>query len=66
MAASIAQRLREGRVRCEIVNLLPVEAAVLRRDRIVVVLALTLLNRVNVELLAVALGRHVDGWHGHE
>jgi len=44
ITASIAQRLREGRVRCEIVNLLPVEAAVLRRDRIVVLLALTLLT----------------------
>ena len=40
IAASIAQKLQEARLRCEIVNLLPVEAAVLRRDRIIVILAL--------------------------
>ena len=44
IATSIAQKLQEARLRCEIVNLLPVEAAVLRRDRIVVILALTLLT----------------------
>jgi predicted metal-binding membrane protein len=44
IAASIAQKLREAALRCEIVNLLPVEAAVLRKDRILVILALTSLT----------------------
>jgi predicted metal-binding membrane protein len=44
IAASIAQKLQEARLRCEIFNLLPVEVAVLRRDRIIVILALTLLT----------------------
>ena len=44
IAASIAQKLREAFLKCEIVNLFPVEAAVLRRDRTIVILALTLLS----------------------
>ena len=43
-AALIAQKLRDSGVGCEIVNFVPAETAVLRRDRIVVVLALTLLT----------------------
>jgi len=44
IAASIAQKLQEARLRCQVVNLLPVEATVLRRDRIFVILALTSLT----------------------
>ena len=44
LVASITQRLRDTGVGCEIVNFVPTETGVLRRDRIVVVLALTLLT----------------------
>jgi predicted metal-binding membrane protein len=44
LVASITQRLRDAGVGCEIVNFVPTETGVLRRDRIVVVLALTLLT----------------------
>jgi predicted metal-binding membrane protein len=40
----IAQRLRDAGIGCEIVNLVPTQTAVLRRDRIVIGLALTLLT----------------------
>jgi predicted metal-binding membrane protein len=40
----ITQRLRDAGIRCEIVNLVPTQTAVLRRDRIVVVLALALVT----------------------
>jgi predicted metal-binding membrane protein len=43
-AAFIATKLRDAGLGCEIVNFVPVETAVLRRDRVVVVLALTLLT----------------------
>jgi len=39
----IAQMLRDAGVECEILNLVPTDEAVLRRDRVVIVLALTLL-----------------------
>jgi predicted metal-binding membrane protein len=44
MAAEIASKLRDAGLGCEIVNFVPADTAVLRRDRIVVVLALTLLT----------------------
>ena len=44
LTAVIAQRLRGAGLACEIVDLKPTPIAVLRRDRIVVVLALTLLT----------------------
>lgn len=44
IAAVIAQKLRQSGVGCEIVHLLPASAAVLRRDRVVVVLAVALLT----------------------
>jgi predicted metal-binding membrane protein len=44
MASHIAQKLRGAGLGCEIVNLVPTEPAVLRRDRIVIVLALALLT----------------------
>jgi predicted metal-binding membrane protein len=44
LAAIVAKKLRDAGVGCEIVNLVPVKAAVLRRDRIVVLLALVLLT----------------------
>ena len=44
IAARIAQKLRGANVGCEIVQLLPTDAAVLRRDRITTGLALTLLT----------------------
>jgi hypothetical protein len=40
----IAQRLRDAGIGCEIVNLVPTPTAVLRRDRIVILLALALLT----------------------
>jgi len=54
-AARIAQKLRDAEFGCEILNLAPTQTAVLRRDRIVVALAL-ITDPVGVELLAVALG----------
>jgi predicted metal-binding membrane protein len=44
IAARIAQRLRDAGFAAEVVNLLPTPTAVLRRDRIIVVLALALLT----------------------
>ena len=44
IAVRIAQKLREAGVGCGIVNLVPTETAVLRRDRIVVGLALIFLT----------------------
>jgi predicted metal-binding membrane protein len=44
IADRIAQKLRDAEFGCEILNLLPAGAAVLRRDRILVILALTLLT----------------------
>src|SRR6516162_9954186 len=44
IADRIAQKLRDAEFGCEILNLLPAGTAVLRRDRIVVMLALTLLT----------------------
>ena len=44
LTARIAQRLRDAGMGCEIVNLVPTRAAVLRRDRIIVILALGLLT----------------------
>jgi predicted metal-binding membrane protein len=40
----IAQRLRDAGMGCEVVNLVPTPTAVLRRDRIIVILALGLLT----------------------
>ena len=57
IAASIAQKLQEARLRCEIVNLLPVEAAVLRRDRIIVILA-----RIRLRHVGCNDGRHDDAF----
>jgi predicted metal-binding membrane protein len=44
LAVRVAQKLRNTGLGCEIVNFVPTETAVLRRDRIVVILALTLLT----------------------
>ena len=44
IATRIAQKLRHAGPGCEIVTLVPTEPAVLRRDRIVIVLALALLT----------------------
>ena len=44
LTASIAQRLRDAGIECEIVSLVPSQAAVLRRDRIIIILALALLT----------------------
>jgi hypothetical protein len=43
-AALLAQKLRDVGIECQILNLLPTDPAVLRRDRIVIFLALTLLT----------------------
>jgi predicted metal-binding membrane protein len=42
-AVVIAQKLRDSGVDCEIVHLAPTDAAVLRRDRVIIVLAVALL-----------------------
>ena len=54
----IAQMLRDAGVECEILNLVPTDEAVLRRDRVVIVLALTLLvpRRSDYDSLSWALG----------
>ena len=44
LTARIEQRLRDAGVGCQIINLVPAPTAVLRRDRIVIVLALALLT----------------------
>ena len=44
MAVRIAQRLREAGLKSQILNLMPADTTVLRRDRIVIILALTLLT----------------------
>jgi predicted metal-binding membrane protein len=44
LPAVIATRLRAAGIGCEIVNLVPIKAAVLRRDRLLVVVALALLT----------------------
>jgi len=44
LTAHIASRLRDAGIGCEIVNLVPTQTAVLRRDRIVIVLPLTLVT----------------------
>jgi predicted metal-binding membrane protein len=44
LTARIAQRLRRAGLACETVDLVPTPAAVLRRDRIIILLALTLLT----------------------
>ena len=43
-AARIAQKLREAGLNSQILNLVPADTAVLRRDRVVIILALTLLT----------------------
>src|SRR5262249_38558433 len=44
LTARIAQRLRDAGLACDIVNLVPTPIALLRRDRVIVVLALALLT----------------------
>ena len=44
IAARIAQKFRDAGPGCEIVSLVPTDAAVLRRDRVIVSLALILLT----------------------
>ena len=44
LAAEIASKLRAAGLGCEIVNLVPTPTAVLRRDRIIIVLALAFLT----------------------
>ena len=44
LAARIAQKLRDAGIRCESINLVPTDKAVLDRDRFVFLLMLTLLT----------------------
>src|SRR6516165_10540445 len=44
LATRIAQRLREAGLKTQILNLMPADTTVLRRDRIVIILALTSLT----------------------
>ena len=44
LTARIVQRLRDVEIRCEIINLVPTQTAMLRRDRIIIILALGLLS----------------------
>jgi hypothetical protein len=44
LTARIERRLRDAGIECEIVNLVPTQTAVLRRDRIVISIALALLT----------------------
>src|SRR6516164_16893 len=59
MAARIAQRLREAGLKSQILNLMPADTTVLRRDRIVIILAFTLLTALAwsyLRWLAVDMG----------
>ena len=58
-AALVATKLRAAGIGCEIVNLVPAKTAVLRRDRIVVVLALALLTTLAWSYL-LWLSAHMD------
>ena len=61
-AARITQKLRDAGVGCEIVNLVRIEATVLRRDRIVVCLALIFLTALAWGyLLWLAADMHMGG-----
>jgi predicted metal-binding membrane protein len=44
LADRITQQLRDAGLRCELVNFVPIETAVLRRDRIILILMLTLVT----------------------
>ena len=44
LATRIAQRLREAGLKSQILNLMPADTTVLRRDRIVIIFAFTLLT----------------------
>src|SRR5262252_8965636 len=58
----IAQMLRDAGVECEILNLVPTDEAVLRRDRVVIVLALTLLAALAWSyLLWLSVGMDMGG-----
>ena len=62
IADRIAQKLRDAEFGCEILNLLPAGAAVLRRDRILVILALILLTVLAWSyLLWLAADMSMDG-----
>jgi predicted metal-binding membrane protein len=62
LVAHIAQKLRDAGLGCEIVNFVPTETAVLRRDRIAVVLALTLLTALAWSyLLWLSADMHMGG-----
>jgi predicted metal-binding membrane protein len=59
LPAVIATRLRAAGIGCEIVNLVPIKAAVLRRDRLLVVVALALLTILAWSYL-LWLSAHMD------
>lgn len=66
IAALVATKLRAAGIGCEIVNLTPTKPAMLRRDRIFVVLALALLTVLAWSYL-LWLSADMDmGEHGHE
>jgi ABC-type antimicrobial peptide transport system ATPase subunit len=63
IADHIAQELRDSGLACEVVNFVPTEAAVLRRDRIVVSLALILLTALAWSyLLWLSVDMDMAGW----
>src|SRR5262249_58260891 len=56
LTARVAQRLRDAGIGCEIVNLVPTQTAVLRRDRVIIVLALALLTGLASSYLLWLMG----------
>ena len=62
LTARVAQRLRDAGLGCEIVNFVPTEIGVLRRDRLVVLFALTLLTALTWSyLLWLSAGMYMGG-----
>ena len=61
LTARIVQRLRDAGIGCEIVNLVPTQPAVLRRDCVIIVLALGLLTGLAWSLLWLSADMSMGG-----
>src|SRR5215469_6618890 len=65
-AALIATKLRAAGIECEIFNLVPIKAAVLRRDRIVIILAVALLTALAWSYLLWLSADNEHGRYGYD
>jgi predicted metal-binding membrane protein len=61
LTARIVQRLRDAGIGCEIVNLVPTQTAMLRRDCVIIVLALGLLTGLAWSLLWLSADMSMGG-----